>query len=323
MKDLREIYMKLKEDLRSTKGRNVLTFLVFLVISAVFWLMLALNDEVQQDYKLPIQLIDFPEDLTILSGDVETLDVTIKDKGSTLAKFNWGNTPELKLRYDEFSHSRQYHMLYTGAQLSSALRGIFGSNSTIVAMRPDSLDLNFTTFPGVPVALTIDAEVHTLPQFIAYGEPYCDVDSVKLYSNLKGRFSVHSVSTLPISLSDLNDTATVVASIEAPEGMRVVPSSVTVKIPVEPLVSKTRKITLETRNVPSDSRLVPFPAVVEVTYLLPKSLYNTDSHTLKAYVNYERGTSAKTLPVKIVGAPSYYKGLTVTPSSVEFVIEHK
>lgn len=323
MIDLREIYIKLKEDLRSTKGRNVLTFLVFLVISTVFWLMLALNDEVQQDYKLPIQLVGFPEDVTILSGDVETLDVTVKDKGSTLAKFNWGNTPVLKLNYDEFSHSRQYHLLYTGSQLSSALRGIFGSSSSIVAMRPDSLDLNYTTFQGVPVALTIDAEVHTQPQFIAYGEPYCDVDSVMLYSNMKGRFSVHSVSTLPISLSELNDTASVVAQIEAPEGMRVIPSSVTVKIPVEPLVSKTRKITLDTRNVPSNSRLVTFPAVVEVTYLLPKSLYNSDNHPIKAYVNFDGSPKTKSLQVKLSGVPSYYKGVTINPADVEFVIEHK
>ena len=46
MNDLRSLRTKLKEDLRTSTGRNFLTFLVFLAISTIFWFVMALNDKV-------------------------------------------------------------------------------------------------------------------------------------------------------------------------------------------------------------------------------------------------------------------------------------
>lgn len=43
MVDYKKYYSKFKEDLRTTAGRNVLTFLVFLVISTIFWFLMALT----------------------------------------------------------------------------------------------------------------------------------------------------------------------------------------------------------------------------------------------------------------------------------------
>ena len=68
-------------------GRNALTFFVFLLISTVFWFLMALNDEVQRDFRLPVTLVDFPEDVTIISGVTATVNVTVKDKESSLVKF--------------------------------------------------------------------------------------------------------------------------------------------------------------------------------------------------------------------------------------------
>ncbi|MDE7119568.1 MAG: hypothetical protein K2O10_03070, partial [Muribaculaceae bacterium] len=58
---LRHIIETIKEGLRTVKGRNALTFFIFLLISAVFWVLMALNDEVQHDYKLQLRLAGFPE----------------------------------------------------------------------------------------------------------------------------------------------------------------------------------------------------------------------------------------------------------------------
>ena len=113
--DYKARYRKLKEDLRTTTGRNVLTFMVFFLISTVFWFLLALNDEVQKDYRIPLKLEDFPRDMTIISGNVPVINVTVKDKGSALAKFSWGATPSLKLRYENFSRLADSHLLLSGS----------------------------------------------------------------------------------------------------------------------------------------------------------------------------------------------------------------
>lgn len=322
MFDYKQYIQKGKEQLRSTTGRNILTFLVFLVISTIFWFLMALNDEVQHDYQVPLRLEEFPEGMTVISGNVPTVNVTVKDKGSALAKFSFGADPVLKLRYGDFSQPADNSLLLTEAQLNSSLRGIFGNSASIVATRPDSLFLIYTTNPGIPVKVVLDAEVSPLPQYELFGPPRLSQDSVLLYSNLKERSKIRQLSTAPVSLSQLSDTTTVEVRIDVPEGMRAIPATVKVTFPVEPLVSKSRQLKIEAINVPSGSRLIPFPAAMEVSYLLPKSLYSQANTPLRAVVDYKDISSGKkTIPVEIIGAPSYYKSVRSQIKEVEFLIE--
>lgn len=320
----RQLYDKLKEGLRTVKGRNALTFLVFLAISAVFWVLMALNDEVQHDYRLKLKLAGFPENMTIISGANPTVSVSVKDKGSALMKFTWNTQPELTVNYDEFSKAGDHNLLMTQAQLNSAVRNIFGSSATIIAVRPDSLSLHYTTNPGVPVKVRIDADVRPAPSAVAFGRVTLSTDTVMLYSNSKERSRIKTLTTQPIILTGLTDTAHVSAALIVPPGMRAVPSQIKVTIPVEPLVTKTRKVEISQRNVPAGKRLVTFPSMAEVDYLLPKSLYNSDTSPVKAVVDFSAyKPGEKKLPVTVLPLPNYYRFVSVRPSEVEFVIEEK
>ena len=106
--------------------------------------------------------------------------------------------------------------------------------------------------------------------------------------------------------------------------MRIIPDEVTVTIPVEPLVAKRRTIQIKPRGVPSESSLLTFPAAIELSYLLPMSLYSTDNYNPVAIVNYsEINPDSKTVPVKILNVPDYYRSVVTTPSEVEYVIDRK
>ncbi len=320
----RQLYDKVKEGLRTVKGRNALTFLIFLAISAVFWVLMALNDEVQHDYRLKLKLAGFPENMTIISGANPTVSVSVKDKGSALMKFTWNTQPELTVNYDEFSKAGDHNLLMTQAQLNSAVRNIFGSSATIIAVRPDSLSLHYTTNPGVPVKVRIDADVRPAPSAVAFGRVTLSTDTVMLYSNSKERSRIKTLTTQPIILTGLTDTAHVSAALIVPPGMRAVPSQIKVTIPIEPLVTKTRKVEIAQRNVPAGKRLVTFPSMAEVDYLLPKSLYNSDASPVKAVVDFSAyRPGGKKLPVTVLPLPNYYRFVSVRPSEVEFVIEEK
>lgn len=320
----RQLYDKVKEGLRTVKGRNALTFLIFLAISAVFWVLMALNDEVQHDYRLKLKLAGFPDNMTIISGANPTVSVSVKDKGSALMKFTWNTQPELTVNYDEFSKAGDHNLLMTQAQLNSAVRNIFGSSATIIAVRPDSLSLHYTTNPGVPVKVRIDADVRPAPSAVAFGRVTLSTDTVMLYSNSKERSRIKTLTTQPIILTGLTDTAHVSAALIVPPGMRAVPSQIKVTIPIEPLVTKTRKVEIAQRNVPAGKRLVTFPSMAEVDYLLPKSLYNSDASPVKAVVDFSAyRPGVKKLPVTVLPLPNYYRFVSVRPSEVEFVIEEK
>ena len=308
--------------MRSGKGRNILSFFVFLAISAVFWVLLALNDDVQKNYLLPVAIDGFPENATVLSGYNPSLNVTIKDKGSSLMQVAWAHAPSLKLRFDDFTQVNDTMLLMSQAQLNAAVRNLFGMSATVVTMRPDSLRLIYTTNAGIKVPLMIRSEIRTLPQYAYAGHPICDVDSVEIFSNSSLRYDVHSISTKPIELANLTDTTGVEVALDVPAGMRAIPSSVYVSFPVEPLVAKKRSVAVEPVNVPAGRKIVTFPSMIEVSYLLPKSMYNKDNFAIKATVDYNLVTNeVKSLPISLSKMPDYIRGGSANPQLVEFVIE--
>lgn len=322
MVNIKTYLRKFRKDLRSTTGRNILTFLVFMLISTIFWFLMALNDEVQKDYRIPVKLENFPANLTIISGNIEELNVTVKDKGSTLARFAWGATPQLRLKYEDFTKVADNHLLLNEQQLNSAIRSIYGTGASIIGIKPDSLYFYYTTLPGIPVKVRLDAEISTLPQYESFGPARLSQDSVLLYSNAKERVRISEIPTVPVNLTHLSDTTVIEARLMVPEGMRAVPSTITVTFPVEPLVSKTRELPIEAINVPKGIRLITFPAVTEVTYLLPKSTYSAPTTSIKAIVDYNSITpGAKSIPVNITGVPSYCHSASLSVTSVEYLIE--
>jgi len=320
--DIQRLKTDITDRLKTAKGRNVLTFMVFLAISTTFWLLLALNDDVQEDYTISVALDNLPENVTILSGANPVLNLSIKDKGSSLMQFSWGHTPTMKLRYDDFSRPNDSTLLLSSAQLNSAVRGIFGTGATIVAMRPDSLKLTYTSLPGVKVAVNIQSDIHTLPQYAYAGHAILPVDSVMLYSNSPSVFKIHHLQTKQITLANLTDTTSIEAAIDVPPGMRAVPSSITAIFPVEPLVSKQQSMPVEVTNVPQGERVVTFPAMVDVSYLLPKSMYGNENAVLKATVDYNDITSSpRMLDVNITKLPAQYRNVSVNPAQVDYVVE--
>ena len=165
------------------------------------------------------------------------------------------------------------HLTFTSSpqKLEARLRDYFGGGVNILTVKPDSLTMTYTASAGKRVALKVQSQIVPDLQSIESGTPTADVDSVTLYSLGDIPSSLESVSTELLSRTGLTDTSRFEVKVLAPEGMRVIPDRVTVTVPVEPLVSKQRKIDVEVANLPAGTRMLMFPSSVEVSYLVPMS----------------------------------------------------
>ncbi len=154
-----------------------------------------------------------------------------------------------------------------------------------------------------------------------FGQLKSDCDTIKIYSSHDDIDTIAFVDTEKIALSNLSDTTQVEVKLIAPAGTRVVPERVKITIPVEPLIAKTRNIPVEIINVPAGFSVLTFPSSVEITYLLPMSRYNVDDFDVKAYADYEKRTEDGRISLMLSILPEYYRSASISPSSVEYVIE--
>lgn len=316
---VRHILHRVSTALRSNRGKDVLTYLMFVAVAFVFWVFMSLDTEVQRDFDVPVEISEMPDSVTLIGQPPASLAVSVKGKGSQLVRFFWGKMSPVKFKWADNAYDGT--LLLPTARMDSKMRDYFGPGVEIVSFRPDSLRIPYTTQPGVKVKLIVQADIHPNLQYIVSGSPYADVDSVTLYSVNDIPHSLKSVSTEPIVKSELKDTARYEVKVSPIEGMRIVPDKVTVTVPVEPLIARKRMATIEPQGVPADKHLVTFPSKVEVSYLVPMSAYN-DEYPLKAFVEYaDVMNPGNKIPVTLSILPSIYHSVSFSPESVEYIIE--
>mgnify|MGYP001108388974 FL=1 len=320
--DIKAFLSKVKQKATSGRGRSIFTFLIFLLISTIFWFMMTLNETIQRDYRLQVEIGEIPAGTTFITRAPQYIDVSVKDKGRALIKYDWGNPPKVRIRYSDFIKKGDNRIVINQEMLSNNIRNSFGSGCEILSIRPDSINLITTTRPGDRLPIFFDISTATEPQYIAYGGIQCKYDSVTVYSLNGIPSSMLNISTEHISLRNLTDTTTVEIPLQCPPGTRVEPSTVSVTIPVEPLVAKKRILPIQVVNVPKNVSIHIFPANIELGYLVPMSMFKNDAAVPAAVIDFRTiNPGSTTAEVSITQVPDYYHNIDCNPSEVEYLIE--
>lgn len=314
---------KLREKFHSPGGRNFFTFMIFLTLSSIFWLVTAMNDEVQHDLDVNLRITDLPRDVTMMSnnGNQYNIAVSVKDKGINMIVKRILNRNTVNVSFHDFVDDG--HRLYLSElQMTTILRQYFGNYSTIISHDPDSLSLPYTTIAPVKLPVKINASVQTRPQYIVNGPIKSSLDSVFVYTTGLMADSILSISTEQIILSEIKDTTKVLISLLPPSGCRVVPDNVTVTIPVEPLITKTIEVPVEIINLPEDQNIIVFPNTVDFTCLVPMSKFNDKGFPIKAYADYNNKRD-NIIPLEISILPETFINPRLEPDITEYIVVDK
>ena len=315
--------IELKEFLSSSKGRDILLYLVFVIISFAFWAILSLNNLIQDNYKVRFRITGIPQGVTMINDYPREFNVTVKNNGYVLLKYMIGDNPEITVDFKEYANGNG-QILISRQELEDMLVAEFGSGTSIVSFSPESLSIKYTSLPGKKVPVEIFGDYVANFQYVVNGEIVAVPDSVTIYSDAGNLSAINKVRTEKIISRNLTDSLYVKIAIQNIKDVRAVPDSVDVMIPVEPLVTKRSSIPVIVKNLPENVSVVVFPSYVQVSYLLPMSLYNNRlDDKFEASVDYGdiQGNKAK-LPVRIEIAPEIYQNIQLETDSVEYVIEN-
>lgn len=310
----------INKKVHSSKGKDLVIFVIFVCVSFLFWLLLTLNNETQQDIDVKVELTDKPDNVTLISDVPKSINVSVRDKGSALIKYIWGESPTMRIKFDDYDNGEN-RMVMGEIEINSRLRSFFSSGCQITSSKPDSINIYYTTQKGRNVAVDVTADLHPALQYTINGEVTVSNDSVTIYSISDLPLSLKSVNTETVVRNNLKDTTYIDAKIIPIPGTRIIPDKVTLRVPVEPLIAKKRTISIEPINAPANSELITFPSKVEISYLTPMSRYNEDC-VIKAYANYEDATGLK-IPVSMSIIPEHLTNFSFSPDSVEYIISQK
>lgn len=306
----------------SRRTNSILLYLTCLVISFFFWLFLTLNSETQKDLSLPFNLTSIPDSTTIISGLPDVVKVNVRDKGSSLLRYDFGNEPTLSIDFLEH-YDGSGGLKISSIEMLAKVRKLFANSTAIVAIAPDSLSVKYTNQPGKKVPIKLDIDVTADFRCIINGETMLSADSAIVYSDQNTLDGIVAVSSRRITAEGLTDTLTRTIDLVPVAGAKIVPNRVTVKVPIEPLISKRQNVNIEVVNVPTGMNVITFPSSIEASFLVPQSMYRKMVR-IRAIANYNDilySDGNNKIAVKIVEVPSECREISLASDSVEYIVE--
>ena len=187
---------------------------------------------------------------------------------------------------------------------------------------PDTLSIPFTTHEGYLLPITPDYKVTAGPQSALIGRPRLSVDSARVYmmSNaLPDRFE--AITTEPIRILGLDETAHRRVRLIGPAGSRVIPDSADITFEVEPLIFKSRKVVIEPVNVPEGIKLITFPAQADVFYMVPMSQYRQGEAHFRVVADYRTISRSGKVKLTVKNVPERFQNVHLSADSAEYIIE--
>ena len=85
--NVKRLWQVISDFVFSNANRDFLVFLFFLGLSGIFWLSLTLNDTYEREFSIPVSVVDIPKNAVLTSDEVDTIKMTIRDKGIILVAY--------------------------------------------------------------------------------------------------------------------------------------------------------------------------------------------------------------------------------------------
>lgn len=323
--DYRKIAVTVKNKLFSPRGKNMLVFCAFILIAAVLWVVMTLNEEVQKDIRATVHITNVPDSVKLVSFLPEAVNISVKATGNELFAYDMGKRAIIDVDYRYYSRGGGRINL-APTEMRGLTRRMFGQNTQVLAMNPDTLNLLFTSRRPVRLPVRVDAAITTLPNCALTHPVRSSVDSVLVYSVNPLPDSYLSVPTQHIKLGDIAQSERVRVKLVTPPGARAYPDSVDLIVSVEPMISRTARVPVRVENVPQGISLILLPAQVTLNYTLPMSRYDDTKPVFDVVADFntlQSDFSSNRIKVELRRAEGNFLEVYMSHDSVDYIIERK
>lgn len=320
-----QIIYQIKAFLFSKQSREFLIFLLFFFVSAVFWLIQTLNETYEMEVRVPLRLEKVPANIVITEELPCEMRVRLKDKGSVLLNYVYGHSFEpVRVDYSTYpTGGLSGRVRVPEADIQKALLPRLLVSTSIVGMKPDTLEFFYNRGLHKKVPVRLAGYVETLPQcYLA--DVKCDPDSVVVYAPQAVLDTMQAAYTTPIHIDSLAADARVAVDIRRSKYIKPVPAAVNLQLTVDVYTEKTVEVPIVGINFPGSKDLRTFPSKVSVTFRVGtdrfKSITSDDFVLAISYEELLQNKSSK-YRLHLRSLPPGVSQVRISPAEVDYLIE--
>jgi hypothetical protein len=322
--DIRGIGRFIRLFLFSRGNKEFLIFLFFLALSGAFWLSLTLNDTYEQEFAIPVAVVDVPKNAVLTSDEVDTVKMTIRDKGIFLISYYYGDyLKNIRIHFRSHSHNNGTGTI-AAQELQKIVYSRLFSSSKILSTKPDKLEFYYSygTKKKVPVRWSgrvIPEELYFISR-VEYSP-----DSVTIYASEEKLDSINMVYTEQLNYANFRDTLSVYCRLSKIKSVKMVPDHVQVNFFTDVLTEeRIEGIPVQGINMPDGKTLRTFPAKVAVNFVTGVNVYRNlrpqDFTVVVDYNDIKKNLSEK-CDIHLKDVPSGISRARLETTQVDYLIE--
>lgn len=318
-----DITRKVKNFLLSDKSRKFFVFLFFFFIAGGFWLLQTLNNDYEAEFSVPVRLRGVPNNTVITSEPASELHIKVKDKGTVLLNYMLGKSfYPITLDFADYKGDDNHVRIYA-SQFEKKILSQLNVSTRLLSMTPDTLEYIYSTGVSKLVPVKLQGTVSAGRQYYLSDTVFTP-DSVLVYAPAAVLDTITTAYTQRVILENISDTLKQQVPLLSGKGVKFVPASIEMMLPVDVYTEKTVEVPLHGVNFPADKVLRAFPSKVQVTFQVGLSRFRQiDANDFHINVSYEEllrlGSDKYT--VKLNKLPVGVSQVRFNPEQVDFLIE--
>lgn len=302
------------------KWREVLIYLLFVVLAAVIWYGRALRAPHETTVPVQVQYVGIPRQVITNEPLPETIKVTLRDAGMRLRAYHQ-NPLQITVDLTGRFTSKSGELRVSSDLLRTAVQRQLQGTTALQKIAPEQIHTTYYTQQSKKLPIHLRHRIRCASGFQLSGEPVMEQTSVVAYGANTALDSLTHIQSQVLQLSDLSDSATCKVQLITPPAVRLSQQTISVRVPVERYSERIANLSLRVEGVPEGRTLHLFPQQVRVTMHVSVSHWSqVDDKDIEAVCHY--ADSLELLPVELKTSNPYVSNLRATPDVVEYIVEN-
>ncbi len=301
--------------------RDILTFLLFLVLAALIWYGHAMQSVRNTRVPVMMQYTGKPGNIGLGEpGLPDTVMIEVRDAG---ARLNTYHREPLHLTVDlrQYIHGEKGTIHVPTDALRRSISDILQGTSRLIDTKPEEISCPYFTEQEKTVVIAFSGEITPANEYQLVGHPELSRTSIKIFGQDKALAKIDTIYTEYSTLTDITDTMSTRVALVLPKSVRTETDSINIRVIAERFTEKKFIIPLHVLNVPEGVHLRLFPNEVEVSVRVGISHFaQVQATDIKAVCIYTSERSDK-LDVELRYSNPYITSAWVYPGVIEFMVE--
>ena len=323
---LADIFRMVRNFLFSKANKEFLIFLFFLILSGIFWMMMTLDESYEKELSIPVRIIHVPKDVVLLSGETDTIRVTVRDRGIDIFSYIY-NEPRKTLNINFKNYDKGGGQGVVSANdLQQMIAKLFRSSTKVISTNPVKYEYYYNT--GAHKRVPVRWSGRVIPEQLYFlSHATYSPDSVTIFASEEKLDSIKTVYTEALNCVGFRDTLTVDCRLRKIDGVKTVPNHAHVTFYTDVLTEESMDgIPVQGINMPKGKVLRTFPAKVKVNFVSGVSVFRklkpSDFIVIADYNELKSNPSEK-CNIYLRRVPDGISRAALTVNQVDYLIEEE